>query len=183
MLTSLDASTLVTGDDIEENIPAFILGDSAYRNTRHFVTTYKVTECNNDRSIRRLNFRLSRARYHVEHAFGLLKGRFQILSKPVKSAGEDLPFAVYLLGSIFVLHNFLIDAHDSVAETEILPTQIASQVQALRNIDVDRHGPGSEQLSLESNGQTDEESGALEVIDDGPPTRDILLRHIKWLEE
>ena len=41
---------LATGDGIEEDIPAFILGDSAYKNSRHFVTTYKVTECDADRA-------------------------------------------------------------------------------------------------------------------------------------
>src|SRR5438876_11190735 len=45
-LTKLGTTALTTGDDIEEDIPAFILGDSAYRNSRYMVMTYKVTECN-----------------------------------------------------------------------------------------------------------------------------------------
>ena len=67
---------ITSGEDITEEIPAFILGDSAYTNSRHFVTMYTVGECNNDRSIRHLNFKLSKARYIVENAFALLKGRF-----------------------------------------------------------------------------------------------------------
>jgi len=59
----LGVMPLKTGEDINEEIPAFILGDSAYRNSRHMVTTYKVTECNADRSVRHLNFELSKARY------------------------------------------------------------------------------------------------------------------------
>ncbi len=87
-LAKLGTAPLMTGEDINEEIPAFILGDSAYRNSRHMVTTYKVTECNADRSVRHLNFELSKARYQVEHAFGLLKGRFQVFEKPLRSAGD-----------------------------------------------------------------------------------------------
>src|SRR5437667_3341128 len=47
-LAKLGMTALTTGDDIEEDIPAFILGDSAYRNSRYMVMTYKVTECNAD---------------------------------------------------------------------------------------------------------------------------------------
>ena len=99
-LARLGTTVLITGDDIQENVPAFILGDSAYRNSRHLVTTYKVTECNADASIRHLNFELSKVRYQVEHAFGLLKGRFQIFEKPLRSAGEDLPFSIRLIASM-----------------------------------------------------------------------------------
>jgi DDE superfamily endonuclease len=108
-LAKLGTTTLTTGENIDEEIPAFILGDSAYRNSRHMVTTYKVTECNANIAIRRLNLELSKARYQVEHAFGLLKGRFQIFEKPLRSASEDLPFSVRLIASICVIHNFLID--------------------------------------------------------------------------
>ena len=111
------------GEDINEEIPVFILGDSTYRNSRHMVTTYKVTECNADRSVRHLNFELSKARYQVEHAFGLLKGRFQVFEKPLRSAGEDLPFSVRLITSICVIHNFLIDARDTVPEADIFKLQ------------------------------------------------------------
>jgi len=41
-LAELGTTLLATGDDVSENIPAFILGDSAYRNTRHFVTTSEL---------------------------------------------------------------------------------------------------------------------------------------------
>src|SRR5213596_1847072 len=54
-LSLLGTTPMATGTDVEENIPAFILGDSAYRNSRHLVTTYKVTECA-DASVRHLNF-------------------------------------------------------------------------------------------------------------------------------
>src|SRR5205814_8447411 len=102
-------TSLTTGEGNNEEIPAFILEDSTYRNSCHMVTTYKVTECNADYSVRHLNFSLSKARYQVKHAFGLLKGRFQVFKKPLRSAGEDLPFSVRLITSICIIHNFLID--------------------------------------------------------------------------
>jgi DDE superfamily endonuclease len=109
-LAELGTTPLRIGpDDPEEDIPAFILGDSTYKNSRHLVTTYKVTKCNMDRSDRRLNFLLSKARYRVELAFDLLKGQFQIFKKPLKSGSEHLPFAVHLIASICVIHNFLND--------------------------------------------------------------------------
>jgi hypothetical protein len=86
----------------------------------YMVTTYKVTECNADASVSHLNFELNKARYQVEHTFGLLKGRFQVFEKPLRSAGKDLPFSVCLIASICVIHNFLIDARDTVPEVDVL---------------------------------------------------------------
>ena len=123
--------------DLEEDIPAFILGDSAYKNCRHFVTTYKVTECDADRTVRHLNFHLSKARYVVEHAFGLLKGRFQIFEKPLRCAAEDLPFSVHLIASIMVMHNFLIDTRDAFRESDLLSSQIA---EGLRAVNLEKAG-------------------------------------------
>ena len=111
---------LMTGEGNNEEIPAFILEDSAYRNSRHMVITYKVIECNADCSVRHLNFALSKACYQVEHAFGLLKERFQVFEKSLRSAGEDLPFSVHLITSICIIHNFLIDEWDAVPEADIL---------------------------------------------------------------
>ena len=60
-LAKLGMTALTTGDETEEEIPAFILRDSAYRNSCHLVTMYKVMECKRDASICHLNFQLSRA--------------------------------------------------------------------------------------------------------------------------
>src|SRR5438105_1402301 len=111
---------LMTGEGIDEEIPAFILRDSVYRNSCHMVTTYKVTECKADASVCYLNFQLSKARYKVEHAFGLLKGQFQVFEKPLRSAGKDLPFSVCPISSICIIYNFLIDERDPVPEVDIL---------------------------------------------------------------
>lgn len=163
-LAKLGTTALTTGNDIEEDIPAFILGDSAYRNSRYMVTTYKVTECNADASVRHLNFELSKARYQVEHAFGLLKGRFQIFEKPLRTAGEDLPFSIRLIASICVIHNFLIDARDTVPEQDIIQA-IAEQNSEMLEDDIDEDNRGN----VEQNNE--------EV------TREAFVRRSRWLDE
>ena len=113
-LATLGTSPLASGEDVISDILAFILGDSVYKNARHFVTTYKVIECDADASVRYLNARFGRVRYQVKHAFGLLKCRFQIFKSPLRIAAEDLPFAIHLITSICVIHNFLINSQDAV---------------------------------------------------------------------
>ena len=53
VLSQYESVTLPSGDtnDAVENIPSFILGDSAYANTCHLVMTYKVTETEADSSV------------------------------------------------------------------------------------------------------------------------------------
>lgn len=122
-LSQFVPTPLATGEEadsiIYEDIPAFLLGDSAYANSRHLVTTFKVTECDRDEVIAMLNKRLGGARYHVENAFGILKARFQIFNRPLASGSEDLPFTVKLICAIFVLHNFLIDVQDESTEVDL----------------------------------------------------------------
>jgi len=122
-LSQFVPTPLATGEEangvIYEDIPAFLLGDSAYANSRHFVTTFKVTECDRDDVIAKLNKRLGGARYHVENAFGILKARFQIFNWPLASGSEDLPFTVKLICAIFILHNFLIDVRDESTEVDL----------------------------------------------------------------
>ena len=159
-LAKLGTTALTTGDDIEEDIPAFILGDSAYRNSRYMFMTYKVTECNADAAVHHLNFELSKAWYHIEHAFALLKGRFQIFEKPLRTAGEDLPFSIRLIASICVIHNFLIDAWDTVPEEDIL--QAVACNSGISDDDI-------EEDNMERNNEG--------------VTREAFIRHSRWLDE
>ena len=176
VLSQYGTTALQIGD-IEEDIPAFILGDSAYPNTRHLVTTYKVTECDNDPSIRKLNRCLSKARYHVEHAFGLLKGPFQIFAKPLKSASEDYPFAIHLIASAFVMHNFLIDTKDAVPDKDVLPPEIADHLQECaagmrESLEDDLEGNEANEI---------EDAEFQEGQNAHGSTRNKLLSHIRWL--
>lgn len=169
-LEQIPTSRLVTGIDdndvaIESQIPAFFLADSAYRNTKHIVTTYKVTECDSNPDVAALNRKLGGARYHVENAFGIMKARFRILKKELANGSEDIYFTHHLIATIFVLHNFLIDERDEIAEeerdiVEIQPRQEASEV-----------------------GNNGGNNGGNNNRGDERNTRDILLRWTRWLRD
>lgn len=155
--TQLPAGQQEDGVIIYEDIPAFILADSAYTNSKHLVTTFKVTECSTDLVIAALNKKLGGARYHVENAFGILKARFRIFQRPLECAAEHIRFAITLISAIFVLHNFLIDVGDDLKEW-----------------DVDMVDDSETDTQIEG-------PDAANSLDD--TTRSALLRHMRWTLE
>jgi hypothetical protein len=154
-------TVFVNGVNTYEAIPPFILADSTYPNSKHLVTTFKTTECRNPVTAK-LNKKLGGARYHVENAFGILKNRFQIFERPLQCAKDDLSFAIELMTACFVLHNFLIDVKDNHDDTEWVRRVGGNQATAQRDLEVEEEEP-------EPND---------EGLDD---TRNILLRHMRWL--
>ena len=160
-LSAFPAKRLPTGETwngtlIQEEVPAFILADSAYANSKHLVTTFKLCETHGDGAIEALNKRLGGARYHVENAFGIMKGRFQLFQHALQCASENIEFGIMLISSLFVLHNFLIDVADASDEW----WDIADDENDYGDIE-----------------------GA--ILDDPPyhesrKTRDILIRHMRW---
>lgn len=149
------------GETINELIPAFLLGDSAYPNNARMVTTFKNTDCARCSVTKHLNQKLAGARYYVENAFGICKGRFRILTRPLECATEDITRAITLVAAVCILHNFLIDVHD---ETEIIPDLRSEE----------------ERFVTREDGDVIDEQGEDGI---GAATRDILLRHIRWIEE
>ena len=118
--------------------------------------------------MRHLNFYLSKARYHVEHAFGLLKGRFQIFEKPLRCAAEDFPFCVQFITSICVIHNFLIDWHNVVHEKDIFTppvTTLNSKEPGIISNEDDDDIPEGEQNNL------------------WDATWEVFLRRMRWFDE
>ena len=150
-----------TGETINELVPAFLLGDSAYPNNARIVTTFKNTDCARCSITKHLNQKLAGARYYVENAFGICKGRFRILNRPLECATEDITRAVTLVVAICILHNFLIDVRD---ETDIIPEPRSEE----------------ERFVTREDGDVIDEQDK-DIID--IMTRDILLRHIRWIEE
>ena|SRR5579859_1729599 len=145
----------LNSDEIMEEVPAFILGDSAYPNTRHMVTTFRLTDIGNDPAIKELNKKLGSTRYVVENAFGIMKQRFQLFKSPLECAHEDVKYAIELTTAIFILHNFLLDVKDRLND-DIVPEN-----QPQHDID----------------GNREEQR----VIHQGMNTRDVLKRQLEYI--
>src|SRR5579859_2174646 len=155
--TSLATGIHSNGDEVYEDVPPFILADSAYSNTRHMVTTYKTTEILASPVIRELNRKLGGARYHVENAFGILKQRFQIFKQALECSHEDVRLAIVLTASIVIIHNFLIEVNDDL------------------NTSLEREVDNTEPVGNEEDNDNEE--------DEDMSTRAILLRHIQYINE
>ena len=158
----LPTLTLETGNDIVEEIPPFILADSTYANTKHVVMTFR-TEIMADNNVCTLNQKLEAVRYHVENAFGILKARFQIFQRPLECALEDIRFAVALIFSTLMLHNFLIDVNDGAFNEDKL-IQYAMKHTRINRFD-----------------DNEDEDNPEERIEDENSTRAILLRHMHYI--
>ena len=94
----------------------------------------------------------------ARNAFGICKGRFILLNRPLECAKEDIIRASFLITAIFILHNFLIEENANTP------------------IEVDQHSVVD--ANGVQNGNTDdvdEEEGDIQ-------TRDILLQHMCWLQ-
>lgn len=143
-----------------EVVPAFILADSAYANTSRVVTTYKTTECSESAITKRLNRKLASVRYCIENAFGICKGRFRILNRPLECAAEDINRAIMLIVSIFTVHNFLIEEHDET-EIQLVERSENERFQTARG---------------------DDSTMGLEDEDTLDSTRNVLWRHMYWLQ-
>ena len=156
------ATGYVNGVVVEEEIPPFILRDSTYPNRKHLVTTFEMTECR-DPIIAKLNKHFGGARYHVENAFGILEGRFQIFQAPLQCAKDSVESAILLMTACFVLHNFLIDVKDNSGDW--------TWIDALRSED----GPEEQE---ESDITEPEDIMSLALTE---PMRAVLIRHMRWL--
>lgn len=143
-----------------EHVSPFILADSAYPSTKHIVPTFRTTECNRDQTVKKLNKKLSSIRYCIEQAFGICKGRFRLLQRPLECSKDDVTRATKLITVIFTLHNFIIDQN--------LEEDNLNDIAWIRNIDDDEE----EEVEEEDEEEEEEEDNA---------TRNILLRHMRWL--
>ena len=73
-----------------------------------------------------MNKRLAGMRYVVEHAFGLLKGRFRLLLTPMQSAKGNVEKATKIAMSCV-----LIDQNDKL---DMTPAELASQQQEMQKM-------------------------------------------------
>lgn len=101
--------------DIEGvEVGPLLVGDSAYPLTSWLLTPFRQTPTLTEEHTA-FNKSLSQARVTIEQAFGILKGRWRILLKPLEEGVEN---AIYTTTACCVLHNICIIAGDP---TEILP--------------------------------------------------------------
>jgi hypothetical protein len=89
----------------------WVMGDSAFKQTDYFVSPYKRSRGVGllPRAKKRFNKHFSRMRVTIEHAFGMLKMRFQSL-KSLRSQIDteiDLHRSLNWIRSCVILHNFL----------------------------------------------------------------------------
>jgi hypothetical protein len=92
-----------------------VLGDAGYRLLPHMLTPFDITP-SMTRGEAVYNRKHSRTRIVVECAIGLLKGRFRRLKMPLNQ--KDNKSKSDVIVACLVLHNLLIDLHDSVPVDE-----------------------------------------------------------------
>jgi len=114
ILGRLPERIVTVGENETAVLPMFLLGDSAFANTKHFVTTFETNEINRSISVKRLNRRLAGMRYIVENTFGVLKCRWRILMNKMNYGQHNISKVSLMITSIIILHNFLIDINDEL---------------------------------------------------------------------
>ena len=114
------ASTKLSKSPLEYFSPGqYLLGDSAYKHTEYLVPRYKAPDTN-ERINRKFNKKLSRVRIDIEHAFGMLKGRWKSLTglRVRVNKPERYKYAVQWITACVVLHNILLRSDDGWDEDE-----------------------------------------------------------------
>jgi len=113
----------------DENFPhdSHILGDAAYRLTKHVMVPFKDNGHLTERQIN-FNKRLSSARMIVERSLGLLKGRFRSILDTLPMRRTDLIpkyiIACCILHNICLLQNDMIDIPIIINEPNIAQLQL-----------------------------------------------------------
>lgn len=91
----------------------YLLADSAYPSTEWVVPPFKAPH-NRQKVVERFNRKLSNVRIDIEHAFGMLKGRWSSLAslRLRLNTQSRYKFAVQWIAACVILHNILIQYND-----------------------------------------------------------------------
>lgn len=98
-------------------VPSLVLADGAFPFRTYVMKRYSQAVPTQEQKL--FNRKHGNSRVIVENAFGLLKGRFRVLSRKCESSPENVKYKC--LASV-ILHNFLLDRGDLV-ETDNLVEQ------------------------------------------------------------
>ena len=97
----------------------YVLADSAYSATRYLIPPYKAPAANKTEN-KAFNRLLSSCRVDIEHAFGVLKGRWRSLTglrvRITKKAQYE--YACMWITACIVLHNILLEVRDEWGKDE-----------------------------------------------------------------
>lgn len=82
--------------------PYVIVGDEAFALNKHLLRPFPGKSLNNERRI--FNYRLSRARQHIECTFGILSNKWRVFHTPILASPN---VAIAITKAACVLHNFV----------------------------------------------------------------------------
>jgi hypothetical protein len=118
-LNMIPSRTVEIGTGAHANLAPYVLGDCGYSNEGQIITTYTMPQARASADVKHFNRQLSKMRYTVECAFGILKGRFRVLQK-LHVASSSPVKASFIIAALCVVHNFLINCNDRMEDEEQL---------------------------------------------------------------
>ncbi|POV96472.1 hypothetical protein PSHT_15116 [Puccinia striiformis] len=91
----------------------FLIADSAYTNDQYVVPAYKGKDLLDDWNVD-FNYHLAQSQVRIEHAIGILKGRFSSLRKMRSQirGPKEMKAVVKWIITCIILHNLLADLKD-----------------------------------------------------------------------
>ncbi|OQR95972.1 hypothetical protein ACHHYP_20867 [Achlya hypogyna] len=120
-----------------------LLGDSANGECSNLVPSFKkVPHKALGREHDLFNTRLAKIRIRVEHAIGILKGRFQHLKRIrlVRGSKEDLVKIMHIIRAATILHNMISEKmprtwlDTNVCNTQTLPNSLANAAEIMGDV-------------------------------------------------
>lgn len=125
-------------------LPYVIVADNAFALNKHLMKPYPFRNLESKKQT--FNYRLSRARHTVEHAFGILASRFRVLQTTICLNSHKVD---NIVKACCVLHNFLLDTKEpemigaaSVSRNEPSNSRVTIERDSVENSYNDQQSAG-----------------------------------------